>query len=382
MNFDKKLRTFLVMLNTCELYLTDVMKDKRHGPIALTLKIILRLLSWPYRFIVFLRNWAYDHELLRQYQPPVPVVISIGNLVVGGSGKTPLTLLLAKSFYDESTLAIISRGYRSPAEKLASPITLSAGKGPLHSAAYCGDEAYLLADNLPKAFVFVGKDRLKSSSMAANAGVDIAFLDDAMQHRRIARDYEVVVMEANDPFGKGFFFPRGLLRESPKSLVRAHLIVLTGVENHEIFQQTKERIRTYTPAPVVGTRVAVTHIYDLEGNEVPSLKDKRVAIFCGIAHPERIVKTVTELGANVVAHRFYRDHHFFHSEEIVKLATSFQKLGAEMLVCTEKDKVKISEVSDSKLPIVWIKIEHRLVAGEQEWENFIKKVKVDLAERT
>lgn len=358
------------------------MRDKKRGPLALLLKTLLRFLSWPYRFIVFLRNWAYDHEWIRQYQPPIPVVISVGNLIVGGSGKTPITLLLAQEFYGESTLAIIARGYRSPAEKLASPIILSVGKGPLHSAAYCGDEAYLLSDNLPNAFVFVGRDRIKSSMMAANAGIDIAFLDDGMQHRRIGRDYEVIVMGVGECLEKGFFFPRGLLRESPKSLSRAHLVVLADVEDGAMFQQGKEHIRMYTDAPVVGTRVAVTHIYDLQGNELSSVKDKRVAIFSGIAHPERVVKTVAGLGADIVFRRFFRDHHFFHPDEIARLATLSQQEGAEMLVCTEKDKVKISEVSDVKLPIVWIKIEHQVAEGKQEWEQFVQQVKTTAGQRT
>src|SRR5690606_3839799 len=131
---------------------------------------------------------------------------------------TPVTLMIAKEFYETHKIAIISRGYRSPAEKVATPLTLSVGKGPLHSAAYCGDEPFLLSENLPKAFVYVGKDRTKSATLASKVGAEIALLDDGMQHRSIARDYEVVVMDIEDLFGHGFYLPRGFLRESPKSL--------------------------------------------------------------------------------------------------------------------------------------------------------------------
>src|SRR5690554_2701297 len=141
-----------------ERYLTDVMKRKRNGVFPSLLRGILLVISFPYGLLLRFRNWAYDKEWFRQYQPPIPIVVSIGNIVAGGTGKTPVTLLLAHEFYEEAVLGILSRGYRSHAEKLPTPIALSAGKGPLHSAAYCGDEPYLMAENLPKAYIFVGRD--------------------------------------------------------------------------------------------------------------------------------------------------------------------------------------------------------------------------------
>src|SRR5271155_4754947 len=128
------------MLREAELYYVDLINGKRRGPFAFILKFFLLILSWFYRLLIFCRNWAFDHGWMKRYSPPVPVVISIGNIVAGGTGKTPVTLMLAKAFCDEFTIAILSRGYRSKAEKLPVPIVLSRGDGPLHAPSYCGDE--------------------------------------------------------------------------------------------------------------------------------------------------------------------------------------------------------------------------------------------------
>lgn len=224
------------MLRKCERYITEIIRGKRQGTISSVLKGILRLFSWPYKIVVACRNWAYDKEWFRQYQAPVPIMISVGNIVAGGTGKTPVTLMLAKAFYEEYSIGILSRGYRAPVEKLSSPIALSVGKGPFHSAAYCGDEPYLLSQNLPEACVYVGKNRHKSANMAAMAGNEIVILDDGMQHRSIGRDFEVVVVDIDDPFGQGYYLPRGLLRENPRSLSRADFVIINNIDDPEQFE--------------------------------------------------------------------------------------------------------------------------------------------------
>src|SRR4051812_10022027 len=123
-----------------ELYVRDVIKGKRKGIGPHCIKSLLLPLSWVYRLVVGCRNWLYDKGWLRRYIPPVPLVISIGNIVAGGTGKTPVTLLVAEAFYKRFSIAVLSRGYRSESEKLESPIILCEGKGPLYPAVFCGDE--------------------------------------------------------------------------------------------------------------------------------------------------------------------------------------------------------------------------------------------------
>ena len=221
------------MMKKMELYLKQVISGRQKGVWALCIKAILLPLSWLYRFFIYCRNWLYDRGWMRRYVPPVPLVISVGNIVAGGTGKTPVTLMLAEVFYGRFKPAILSRGYRSKAEKLVAPIFLCEGEGPLFPASYCGDEPYLFAKRLPKALVIVGRNRRKASVLAAKAGAQVILLDDGMQHRRLAKDFEVIVVDAGNPFGNGYFLPRGFLREELHALKRADLIFVNHLEHLE-----------------------------------------------------------------------------------------------------------------------------------------------------
>lgn len=320
----------------------------------------------------------FDHDWVSRYSPPVPVVVSIGNIVVGGTGKTPVTLMVAQEFYPEFFIGILSRGYRSQAEKLPIPVVLSKGDGPMQSAAFCGDEPFLLAQNLPKAFVVVGHNRHKASDIAARAGVQLILLDDGMQHRRLARDVEVVVMDSADLFGQGHFLPRGFLREGVHALSRANLIILNHVVDTQNFESMKALVTPYTNATIVGTRMEVVHMEQFSGETLSSISGKKVGIFCGIAHPEYFQKTVCEAGGEVVESLFASDHMSFDAPALAAFAVRCKEKGAEFLLCTEKDKVKISEMPSLALPIVWVKMRLKLVEGETEWRTLIDKIKVGL----
>lgn len=363
------------MLKKTQIYISEVIKGRRKGVFTNFLRGILFILSYGFRIIVKCRNWAFDRGCLRKYYPPVPVVISIGNIVAGGTGKTPVTLLIAQAFYPHYPLAILSRGYRSTAEKLATPLQISKGEGPLYPAAYCGDEPYLLSLNLPRALIFVGRNRRQSSFMAAEAGAKLILLDDGMQHRRLARDFDIVVIDTNDPFGQGYFLPRGFLREGVDSLARASLVLLNHIHNHEQYVSLKQELAKYTSAAFAGTKMEIVGICDLLNTPVPLNAGKRVGIFCGIAHPEYFQKTVEDLGLCIVAHHFFPDHMGFDSQNLILFAENCRKLGAEMLLCTEKDKVKLATDISVPLPIAWIKMRLKIVEGDAEWSHFIEEAK-------
>lgn len=364
-----------------EVYLVDLIRGKKKGLLAFFVRFFLRLLSWIYQVGISARNWAFDHGCFRQYTAPVPVVISIGNIVVGGTGKTPVTLMIAKEFYNDFIIAILSRGYRSQAEHLTHPIVLSAGNGPLHPAAFCGDEPYLLAQNLPKAHVFVGKNRHHSSNMAARAGAQLILLDDGMQHRHLARDYEVIVLDALDPFGQGYFLPRGFLRENVSSLSRADLIILNHVYENECFEKIQKEISKLSAAPLIGTKMEVVDVLDLKGQSLPSLEGIKVGLFCAIAHPDYFHRTVKKLGADIVDTVMLPDHLAFTHEELVQRCAHAKSLGAEWMLCTEKDFVKLDRNALKDLPIAWLKMRLTIVAGESNWTKFTHKAKQDLKKR-
>lgn len=365
-----------------ERYFLDVITKKQKGILASSLRFILWIFSWPFRGLVAYKNWVFDRGWVRKYSPPVPVVISVGNIVVGGTGKTPVTLMLAQEFYPTIPLAVLSRGYRSPAEKLKAPIVLSKGNGPTQSAQFCGDEPYLLAQNLPKAIVIVGRNKHKASDIAAKAGAQLILLDDGMQHRRLARDFEVVVMDTFDLFGQGYFLPRGLLREGISSLSRADLIILNHVRDSSEFKKMKSQIAPHTTAPIIGTRMEVDHIESFSGEQISSISGKKVGTFCGIAHPEYFRDTVLQQGAEIVDEIIAADHMSLSHQVLEDFAEQCKKLGAEMLLCTEKDRVKMTDVKDLALPVAWVKMRLSIVEDSHKWHDFIKEIKANLSHIT
>jgi tetraacyldisaccharide 4'-kinase len=361
-------------------YILEVMRSQRKGLGADILRGTLHAASLGYSCAVSCRNWAFEQKFLKQVSPPVPLIISVGNIVAGGTGKTPVTLMLAQEFYQKTPLAIISRGYRSQAEKKRFPIMLSQGNGPLYSADQCGDEPFLLASRLPKALVVVGKDRLRSAQLAAANGAEAIILDDGMQHRYLARDFDIIVINANDPFGQGYLLPRGLLREKLTSLKRADLIIFNHVHDLPHYQSLKQKLASYSSAATIGTRMEITQVCDQ--NESPIvLKGKRVGIFCGIANPENFEKVLNELGAIIVAKQFLPDHKGLDASQLRQFSQDSKCKGAECLICTEKDFVKVPPLDQIELPLAYVKMQLKIVEDEQNWRDFISKAKSKLASR-
>ncbi len=351
-----------------------VIQGKSHGLAAWFLKLSLHPLSWIYRIVVFARNKAYDCGFFKSYAPNVPAVVSVGNIVAGGTGKTPVTILLAKNLLDRIPLAILSRGYRSHAEHLKTPLRLCDGNGPEYPVSLCGDEPYLIAENLPSARIFVGRDRKQAADMAANQGAKLVILDDGMQHRQVSRDFDIVVLNANDPFGQGYLLPRGLLREEVSSLKRASLVILNHVEDSDQYTSIAERIAQYTSAPVIGTEVNIESLETIDGEQVESLEGKKIGMFCGIGAPDNFERTLLKSGAIIVDKLILSDHKRADKQSLLEFSEHCQSLEAEYIVCTEKDKVKlINDTPHLPVPIVWTKIELEVKEGLQHWKDFIKK---------
>jgi tetraacyldisaccharide 4'-kinase len=367
-----------MIVKRLELYLKDIVRGRRRGLLAFLIKALLLPLSWLYGFGVNFRNRLYEKGWMRRYVPPVPLVISIGNIVAGGTGKTPVTLLLAGAFYERFIVAILSRGYRSKAEKLDAPVLLCEGQGPIFPASYCGDEPYLFAQRLPKAIVIVGGNRKKASFLAAKAGAQAILLDDGMQHRRLARDFDVVVVDVSDPFGQGYFLPRGFLREDICSLARADLIILNHIRDPQQFTSVKMQLKPYSSAPIVGTKGYVIAIRDLKGQEMGTLKEQSVGMFCAIAHPENFRHTLEQEGLQVVNEYILADHDSVKEKNLEQFAQASLKKGAKWLICTEKDRVKLRDQLTLALPIIWVQLELRVVAGQEEWQNFLHQAEAKM----
>lgn len=332
---------------TLESYVLEVMDGKRRG------KTLLHALSYLYQGGVALRNLAYDTRFFSSAKVKVPV-ISVGNIVVGGTGKTPLVKMLAEELSKTLKVAILSRGYRSKIENSGDVLCIHA-ETPVE---VCGDEPFWLACQLPQVAVWVGKNRVASAKRAIEKGAEVLLLDDGMQYRDLQRDMEIVVMDGEDLFGKGYFLPRGLLRDTPLRLKKAALVVVNNAKCHE---KIKEKLSSYTNAPLMFVRMKLQE----------NLKGKRVGVFCAIGKPTRFLESIKDAGAEVLSTFFKPDHDPFLPEELSLFA---QKSGADMIVCTQKDYVKIPHQFSCSLPILPLQGEFEIVSGKEEWQKLKRRL--------
>mgnify|MGYP002143084601 CR=1 FL=1 len=356
-----------------------MISGKKKGFFACLIKSFLKLLSFFYGWAISFRNYLYDRRYLPSYYPPVPLVISIGNIVCGGTGKTPFTLLLAKALETSGValqkVAILSRGYASPSEKEKKCTILSRGEGPLYPASFCGDEPYLLSKNFPSVLVFVGANRKESAKEAMHLGAQVLILEDGFQHRSIERHFNIAIVDASNSFGYGELLPRGLLREPPSALKRADLVILNHVASQEHYDQIRKLIEPYSTAPTVGAKPRIEGLYDRENLVVDLSHSVKVAIFSGIGSPQHFRELLEAEGFVVVDELISKNHTVPSDALLAKFADKACSLGAQALLCTEKDVVKLTDGYSCSLPIFWIKMDLTLMYGMKNWTAMVGKMK-------
>lgn len=302
---------------------------------------LLRAAGQLYGLIGHIRRQLYRAGTLRVYRPPVPV-ISVGNLAVGGTGKTPMVDYLLKCFASRGLrVAVVSRGYGGRGAGRVGLVC--AGRGPLLSPAVCGDEPFLLAQRNPDAIVLIAPRRSDGVRMAIERfAVDLIVLDDGFQHLAVARDLDIVLLDARRPFGNGYLLPAGVLRELPTALEDAGLIVLTrseGAENPNL-NTTRPRIRC--------RHQLAGEVVSLGGETVPlqDLVGQRGVAFAGIADPDNFFNALTGAGLILLRTLPLSDHVAYDDDTMSLLAEAAE--DADFLVTTEKDGVKIAA---GKLPV-------------------------------
>lgn len=337
-------------------------QDKSHF-----LKLFLLPLSFCFQAVVKCRNLLYERGIFKVHKCDVPV-ISVGNIVAGGSGKTPFALFLAQQLIPFGRVAFVSRGYLGKAEKQRNPLLIARGSGPMHPPAICGDEPFLLSKNLPEAIVVVGRNRVEAVKMAAKEGAQIVILDDGMQHRRVHRDIEIVILNGHDVKKGSWFLPSGFLRDEKRRLKKADLVVLPKALD------LKKRVAHFTQAPIMEIDYVVKEVVFLDPDRKMDLKGKSVGVFCGIAHPDRFVKTVENLGAQIVESHFGLDHRMMAPKTLEKFALQAKSKGAVLLLCTEKDIVKINRQTLS-LPLAWVKREIAAPAAADAFYAMVETIK-------
>lgn len=335
-------------------------------------KASLEILSKGFQGIVHLRNKAYDKGIFRSDRPHNTFIISIGNIQAGGAGKTPFTILLAKSLLPTKT-AILTRGYKAKKCNKHSFIVEEQDKV---NARLVGDEPALLAQSLSESMIIIGKNRLESAKLAASHHIPVMILDDGFQHRALQRDVDIVLIDASLHQEEMHLFPRGLLRELPSALSRAHLVVINRSKDLQQYQTLKHQYSSVTQAPIIGVELKLTRILGDCATLGKSLSFRKGALFCGIANPQSFVDVVQKLDVNIVAQYISSDHSQYTWKCLYEAASDAKMKGAEFLICTEKDAVKVSQwASQLPLPVVWTQMDMQVIHDNDIWEHWIKDLK-------
>lgn len=308
----------------------------------------LYILSYPYRLVSQSKNFLYRRKILKPKKTSLPI-ISIGNIAFGGSEKTPLVMNLISFLTEQGyTPALISRGYKGKWEKKGG--VLSDGRSLLGSWEDSGDEAFMVAQNFPRAGILVGKDRLASLEKASRLGFNVGVLDDGFQHRLIHRDLDIVLY---NPIEKT------ALREPLSSLRRAHLLLIKKRKEYRIKEKLKEKL---PKASLFEYSVINKGFFSLGENreKIPAekIRDKKILAFCGIARPERFLSLLHVEGLAPEIFLKFPDHHPYPSSSIQKIIKEFVKLKTDVLLTTEKDAVKVANNSLlQKIPVCYLKID-------------------------
>src|SRR5437016_2063006 len=378
-------------LENLEQFGIDVVLERRHGVRASILRGILYALSFAYDRLVQMRLYFYRKRIFRERALGV-LVISVGNLTVGGTGKTPIVEKIARALQTGGRrVAILSRGYKSMPRRRSllsrlynrnpdPPRIVSDGTSLLLDSRTAGDEPYMLAHNLNNVIVLVDKDRVKSGLLAIDIWkVDTLLLDDGLQYLHLKHRLDIVLVDRQQPFGNEFLLPRGTLREPPRNLRRASYIFITkntGSSNEKLIERIRRYNRTAEIIECAHRPLYLQNIYTGERLMLDRLRGAIIGSICAIAVPESFEGALKNLGANVDLSLRYIDHHYFTENEIRNFINRCIRRDLSMIVTTEKDAVRMPRLPDTevKVPIYFMRVEIEILSGHESWEHCVARI--------
>jgi tetraacyldisaccharide 4'-kinase len=379
-------------LEDFEQFAIEVILERRRGKRATALRRFLWVLSGLFRAIVQARLWFYRHRFLRA-RAPGSLVISVGNLTVGGTGKTPVVEFLARTLQDHGRrVAILSRGYKAKKPPILRRLqrkwlglqknktrVVHDGERLLLDSRFAGDEPFMLARSLGNVVVLVDKDRVRAAVEAVQAfACDTLLLDDGMQYLPLQQRLNICLIDRQAPFGNEYLLPRGTLREPPENLRRAQYIFITksdGADNSTLV----ERIRTYnSTAGIIECTHRPLHLKNLyTGEELPLswLPGKHIGALSGIARPESFEEKLSALGAHLNVTSRFADHHRFTESELSDFITRCVRRDLDAIVTTEKDSVRFPHRPQTlEVPVLYLRVEIEILRGQEVWADLIHRV--------
>ena len=326
----------------------NLISGKRRGAMSAAARFLLRGCAMGYRSVIALRNHYYN-TVAMPFWLDVPV-ISVGNLTVGGTGKTPMTLWICRQLLARGRKpAVLSRGYKASAEGLA-------------------DELLMITRLCPQAVAIAHADRRAAGRLAVTEyGAQAAVLDDGFQHRKMGRDLDLLLIDATRPFGFGHLLPRGLLREPIHNLRRAGAIIVTRCDQAtpEAMAEIESTVRWHSSdIPLVRAVHRPVGFVDLSGHEAPAPAAGRVGALAGIARPDAFERTLADAGVKVSDHLRLADHHVYSAADVESIGGWIRTAGLDAVVTTEKDAVKLERLEARwPVPILTLRIEIAMLDG-------------------
>lgn len=373
-----------------ESYLVKLIQEKgadRDQPGGIrALLALLKALSVVFAGVVAVRGFLYRTGVLRRFPLGIQV-ISIGNVTAGGTGKTPVTEIFARTLAAEGRkVAILSRGYRRKeapfwvrlfTQVVTKPLVVSDGKRVLLDSATGGDEPYMLASNLPGVAVVVDRDRVKAGRYATQRlGCDTLILDDGFQYQRLKHSIEVVLVDSTNPFGNGNLLPRGILREPARHLKRADIIFLTKCRGDvsAIREEVRRHNRTAEIVECNHVPKSLKDVWSREEYPLDWLKGKTTCTLSGIASPKGFENSLRHLGAKVVWCERYADHHRYDASEVLYALNRTADMGADALVTTEKDAVRFPRFETTPVRCLYLRIAIEILSGAESFKSIIDRI--------
>jgi tetraacyldisaccharide 4'-kinase len=375
-----------------EQFAVDVILERRWGFRAWLFRLFLLLLSGIYRLVVRWRLWWFETRLGSVHALGC-LVVSVGNLTVGGTGKTPVVELFARELTRRGRkVAVLSRGYKSqpppfpqelldrfrPMDQRHPPRVVSDGRSLLLDSEMAGDEPFMLASNLKDVLVLVDKDRVKSGLHAIRKfDCDTLLLDDGLQFLRLKERIDVVLIDSESPFANRHLLPRGLLREPPEQLRRANIIFITKCDGRNLTELRTELRRYNNHAEFVECAHKPLHLEEIFTHEVVPLsflKGLRIGMISGIAKPESFEDGLRKLGADLVYARRFADHHRFSEGEVAKMFERSKARNARAVITTEKDSVRFPRLGKRPLPVYFLRVEIEIIRGHDAFERCLERM--------
>lgn len=330
-------------------FIYSLMTDKREEPVFKPLKWLLYLASRLYGAGIWLRALLYKFGIFKRHRVPMNV-ISVGNITLGGTGKTPFVIALAKILKDEmkKEVSVLIRGYG-------------------------WDEQAMLRTSLPAIPILVGEDRVKAARRTIKVnGSDAAILDDGFQYWELERDLDIILIDSRNPFGNGQLFPRGILREPKDSARRADIAVFTKINKRlcDIDTIRGELKKIKEDIIFLEALHKPKEIYEMRTKKTLDLtyaRDKRVILFSSIGDPEYFEETVRDMGSNIIMHIKFPDHHNYTKTDIENIAKACGGRNFDILLTTEKDSVKLNRLglSIADYTVAVLSVEMEISSGRE-----------------